>query len=79
MILNYSYIPKKANPPANKYIILNRAPLNNPFTPSSFIIYIKTVLILLDFYYVMIFVFKTSNGVTIKPAKDPAIDPLKAI
>ena len=79
MILNYSYIPKKANPPANRYIILNLAPLNNPFIPSSSIIYIKTALIFVDFYYVIIFVFKTSNGVTMKPATDPAIDPLRAI
>ena len=79
--LTFSYIPKKAEPPTPKYIILIPAPLYRPFTPSSFIISLNTSMVLgvCSFTdYVINLVFNTSKGVTVKPAKEPARAPLKA-
>ena len=81
MDLTFSYIPKNAEPPTPKYIIRMPAPLYNPRTPSSLIISLKTSYVrgVASFTETVIsLVLRTSNGVTVKPANEPARAPFKA-
>jgi len=69
-------MPKKAEPPTERYNILTDAPLKNAFTPSSSRIYLTSARAEADWVWNVIFlVLITSKGVVSKPAALPAIDP----